>query len=180
MDVTNMVLPCDLPQWSEVKTLFNEVLLNKSAECLIASLQKIYDKAHERKSSSAIECAAVAARPKAKSLFSGLKTFLDKKATAEEYDEFFNIILPTIIRMAMDIEKFADCLHGKNMCKCVDDGNMKFTRCIYLFIFVTSCLVSAAVSIVTCLRYGINCLRDACCRHTVQGFGSVVRNRLNV
>jgi uncharacterized protein YfkK (UPF0435 family) len=136
MDIMDdIVLPCDLPQWSEIKMLFNEVLLNKSAECLVAALQKIYDTVHDRKSLSATECAAVAARPKIRSVFSGLKTFLDKEATQEEFDEFFNSILPTIIRKAIDVEKFTDCLHCKNTCKCACDGALKLNSLISFVYF---------------------------------------------
>jgi hypothetical protein len=109
-----IVLPCDLPQWSEIKMLYNDILCNKSPECMITALQKVYETVHCRNSVSAIERSTVAARPKIKNIFSGLKTSLDEKATPDEYDEFFNTVLPTIIRRAIDIEKFADGLRCKN------------------------------------------------------------------
>ena len=114
---SDVFLPCDLPQWKEIKVLLKEATKTKSTDYVIHVLQKVYDAVHCNLFRDDVLCSALAARPKTKNVFAGLRVFLDNKATREEYDDFFDNILPNVIQRAIDIEYFPDYLRHRSTCK---------------------------------------------------------------
>ena len=119
--ISRVVFPCDLPQWPDVKKLIGELLTTRSLDCLLDTLQQMYNAVHCTSQPSPFVGPEVSARPKIKNVFAGLKEFLDKQASVGEFDEFFDRIIPYVVKQAIDIENLkSDWLHCKAACKFCD------------------------------------------------------------
>ena len=98
----SVVLPCDTPEWFDVKQKLTAArnIASSSLQELFVYLQKVTSSAAP--SSRVRDCTG--ARPKTRSIFADLKHCLDDKITVEQRDAYLTRILLHVIDRALSLE----------------------------------------------------------------------------
>lgn len=115
----SIVLPCDSPDWSDMKQKLTEArnVARSSFQELITHLQKI--SASVATSSRVHDC--VGARPKTWNIYADLKHCLDDKLAVEERESYLTRILLHVVDRAIDLEVHRSsedilaCRHNRGM-----------------------------------------------------------------
>lgn len=97
-----IVFPSDHERWNEIRSMLIASKASRSADAWIAAFQRAHDIVHPVADRPLV--AETGAKMKRRNIFSGLKLFLDEKATVEERYECIDRVLPEIVDLALAIE----------------------------------------------------------------------------
>ena len=148
-DGVKVIFPCDLLTWRLVRQRLQYFLerelfhiqTHKNTTKLVEVLDTVWklskDQVHLRTEEFTPD----------KSLFHGLKRFLDTKASAEELHTFFHVTLPCIARCAVNIE-YLKPSHGMEYSRSQKGKNC---QTIHTFIDILCCILSSM-----CCEYRIS------------------------
>lgn len=111
-----VMLPCDLPWWSQVQRHLNNLLNTKTTFELTEEMQKIYELCkyiiimQSKTSISILVFCSISLDPEEDTtdpdIFTGLQTFFDNDMTYDERNTFFSSTLKTMVKRALNMKQW--------------------------------------------------------------------------